>query len=81
MSDFGRSEYPTAAKDHRCEYCYGRIPKGEEHVHFTGVYEGEWQNWRMHRECSDDFDSGGEFEFVPGAAEMPERVKALRVAP
>jgi hypothetical protein len=73
--------YPAARKEHRCEYCYGLIPRGEIHPHYTGVWEREFQDWRMHQECYDDYmtNTAGE-EFTTGGAEMPERVKALVVA-
>jgi hypothetical protein len=81
VSDFGELENIKGSKEHRCEYCYGPIPKGEIHKQFKGKWHGEWQNWRMHEECStsyqdyDDYDDG----FMPGEGVMPERVKALLV--
>lgn len=51
MSDFYNTTTPRARKDYRCEWCGDPIPTGEQHVHFVGVWEGEWQNWRMHNEC------------------------------
>lgn len=51
MSDFGNYSNPVAAKSHTCEWCYGIIAKGEKHVQFKGMFEGDWQNWRMHNEC------------------------------
>jgi len=51
MSDFFNYTYPIARKEHRCEWCGEPIPKGEKHIHGSGVWEGDWQNWRMHNEC------------------------------
>jgi len=51
MSDLFNYVYRKAAKDHRCERCGGAIPKGEIHIQGTGMWEGDWQNWRMHNEC------------------------------
>lgn len=51
MSDFGEMHHPVARKDHRCEWCYTVIPKSEEHKQYRSIWEGNWQNWRMHDEC------------------------------
>jgi hypothetical protein len=78
MSDFGNYSNPVAAKIHVCEWCAGEINRGEKHVQFKGMFEGDWQNWRMHNECkavaeADDSLNEG---FAFGAGEMPEAVKA-----
>lgn len=57
MSDFGETTQPVARKDYRCEWCGETIQKGEKHAHFVGKWEGEFQDWRMHAECSVDADS------------------------
>ena len=75
--DFGSLVWVTGRKRHRCELCYGRIPRGERHAQFKGMYEGYWQNWRMHEECYNSYDADGEWEFVPGDAPVPHRVAAL----
>jgi hypothetical protein len=74
MSDFGRSSHPKARKDHRCEWCGQSIPRGEVHYLFVGVWEGEWQNWRMHEECSKYANLNNEFidGFTPFENERPE---------
>ena len=80
MSDFGETISPVAAKDHRCEWCAGPIPKGEKHKQYKGIYDGEWQNWRMHDECYEAQQKEaiqGYCEFMPGDGEMHERVKRL----
>ena len=77
MSDFGNTFSPIAAKHHQCEWCFGPIPKGEKHKHYQGMYGGEWQNWRMHDECWNDYSASGESEFMPGEGEAPERIKAM----
>lgn len=56
MTDFGETTHPKAAKDHRCEWCGETILKGEKHVRFTGKWEGEFQDWRMHYECHEATD-------------------------
>jgi hypothetical protein len=45
--------YPKANKEHKCIWCGEGILKGEVHYQFKGKWEGEWQNWRMHKECID----------------------------
>lgn len=81
MSNFGEMLHPVARKDHVCIMCFGPIPKGEVHVHYKGMWDGEWQDWRAHDECDSAFqDEPYSYEdgFTPGGAEMPERVKVLR---
>ena len=78
MSDFGEGKWIIGRKRHRCEYCYGPIPKGEKHYNYRGMYDGEWQNWRMHEECQEDYYDCGDYDgFTPGGAEIPDRVRAI----
>jgi hypothetical protein len=51
MSDFQNHRTPKARKEHKCEWCGEPIPKGEVHYQFTGIWQGDWQNWRMHDGC------------------------------
>lgn len=61
--------YPKARKDHKCLWCGEMILKGEIHTQFKGLWQGDWQNWRMHNECivpcgkDTDYDEGIE-EYV-----------------
>lgn len=73
MTDFGDTNWPKAAKDHRCEWCGQGILKGEKHAHFVGKWDGEFQNWRMHSECYDDAITNGEIQdgFMPYEHERP----------
>lgn len=62
-TDFGDNTFPTARKTYRCEWCGELIKVGERHVKFSGKWEGEFQNWRMHSEChsatsKDDLSEG-----------------------
>ena len=78
--NFGNITYPIARLEHRCEYCYGPIPKGEKHPQFKGMWDGEWQNWRMHQECYDYYSRSENYPddgFTPGDAPVPERIKSL----
>lgn len=38
---------------HRCVYCIERIAPGTKHNQYVGLWEGDFQNWRMHLECLD----------------------------
>jgi hypothetical protein len=51
MSDFGNTAKHKARKEHRCEWCGEVILKDTMFWQFTGRWEGEFQNWRMHEEC------------------------------
>ena len=76
MSDFFNYTNPKAAKDHRCEWCGEAIPKGEVHVQGSGMWEGDWQNWRMHNECYEMGNLNDEIVegFSPFENERPEKV-------
>lgn len=73
MTDFGETTFPTAAKDHRCIWCGETISKGMNHAHFAEKWDGEFQDWRMHRECYTDADDSEELEegFMPYEHERP----------
>jgi len=82
MSDFGETLSPVARKQYTCEWCGWRIPIGEQHKQYKGVFDGEWQNWRMHNECFEEQQAEalqGEPEFMPGCGEPPQRIKELAV--
>jgi len=55
MSDFGTGSHHRGRKEHRCEWCGETIPKGDLFYHFVGMWEGEFQNWRMHEECHEAY--------------------------
>ena len=57
MSDFGEYSWPKGRKEYRCEWCGEKILKDEIHAHFVGKWEGEFQDWRVHRECEKDMHS------------------------
>ena len=66
MTTHLRTETPTAAKDYKCNWCGERIPKGEKHSKWVGIFEGNFQANRLHDECAaacqdyDDLDEGYE---------------------
>lgn len=81
MSDFGTHRTPVAAKEHRCEWCGEGISKGERHYQFTGVWGGDWQNWRMHSECHECATRNDACQdgFYPYENERPAKVLAQTV--
>ena len=83
MSDFGDTTWPTARKAHRCIWCGETILVGEKHAHYTGKWEGEFQDWRMHSECNADADTNGEIQegFMPYEHERPRPSPASSEAP
>lgn len=79
MSDFYNTvTRPKAAKPHRCIYCAAAIPKGEVHWHQTGRYDGAWFANRYHDECWDALIAEGDFEFMPGEGDPPQRIRAAQ---
>ncbi len=79
MSDFGDVTWPKGRKDYRCEWCGQSIPAGEQHAHFAGQWEGEWQDWRMHRECYESAQHAdvGTDGFMPYDNERPIQFSPL----
>ncbi|TDQ27664.1 hypothetical protein [Tenacibaculum caenipelagi] len=47
------SSKPKARKEHRCNFCWGVIPKGEVYESQTNVYEGTIYTWKAHTSCQD----------------------------
>jgi len=79
VSDFYRdATRPHARKQYVCVACGWIIPKGEQHMHQTGVYEGAYFSNRFHDECWDCLSDGGLFDdgFIVGDVPVPERFKA-----
>lgn len=77
MGEFGETTYPCGRKDHRCEWCGETIPTSEKHAHFVGMWDGEFQDWRMHSECySECYEDASENDvfsdgFMPYEHERP----------
>lgn len=53
MSDFGEGRTVRARKEFTCGWCHDSIKVGEGHFRFTGKWQGEFQDWRMHSDCED----------------------------
>lgn len=45
--------YPTANKEHICEFCSGKIQPGEKYVRQTNIYYGLVYDFITHQECKD----------------------------
>lgn len=67
---------PKARKQHQCNACCAPIPVGEVHCQQTGHFDGRAFRNRFHAECWDALIDGGDFEFIPGDIEPPERLAA-----
>lgn len=48
-----RVTYPTAKKEHRCEFCACKIQPGQKYVRQTNVYDGVVYDFITHQECKD----------------------------
>lgn len=57
MSDFGDGRTVRARKEFTCQWCHDPIRVGERHFRFTGKWQGEFQDWRMHSDCEDAHQS------------------------
>ncbi len=67
-TDFGEvTEVLKPIKDHVCVWCPEPIKKGEAHHKYVGLHNGDFQDWRVHKECltpatdSSDADPDGYF--------------------
>lgn len=43
---------PKAAREHFCDQCHQTIPKGSVYSCLSGKWEGEFETFREHLECS-----------------------------
>ena len=48
---FERNATPVARKIHKCYWCREPIVKNEKHYYQVGIYNGDWNDWRMHLDC------------------------------
>lgn len=59
--NFGSESHPVAEKSHRCIWCVERIAPGTKHFKYVGIWQGDWQNWRMHNECLESHESARDY--------------------
>lgn len=48
-----RETYPTAKKEHICEFCACKIQPGQKYVRQTNVYDGVVYDVITHQECKE----------------------------
>lgn len=48
-----RETYPTARKEHVCEFCGEKIAIGQKYVHQTTIYDGTIYDFAIHQECNE----------------------------
>ena len=51
MPDVFDCKLVKARKQHRCCECLDDILPGQEHYYSSGLWDGEWQNFRQCAEC------------------------------
>lgn len=78
MSNFGAMTTRAGNRDHICEWCGQVIPKGEIFHHYKGMFEDQWQNWRMHEECAEQnsIDDPYGDGFTPFGNDRPEKLQS-----
>lgn len=41
----------TARKQHSCCECHAPIPIGRRYAHVSGIFDDEWESYKLHKEC------------------------------
>lgn len=82
MSDFFNHPVERKCrKEKRCMYCGQMLKVGEIYTHQTGIYDGAWQDTKMHpecfEECFDDMVKFGDGEYTLYSGQRPERAAAI----
>jgi len=54
---FNNLTSPVARKEHRCVHCWTPIVVGERHKKYAGIWEGDFQDWRVHTDCLPALDT------------------------
>lgn len=49
--EFTSDSEPVARKQHICSECGEPILKGERHFYQAGKFDGEFYQWRVHKDC------------------------------
>ena len=66
-----KESHPIAKKEHICEFCGGKINKGQKYCRQTNIYDGYIYDWIEHEECyqiASELDMSGECDFDEGWA-------------
>jgi len=45
-----------AIKEHSCDFCACRIPKGDTYIKSTHKYDGQVYDWKTHKHCAEIAD-------------------------
>lgn len=53
MPTIPRETYPTARKEHVCEFCGEKIAIGQKYVRQTTIYDGTIYDFAIHQECNE----------------------------
>jgi hypothetical protein len=48
-----KETYPTAKKEHVCEFCACKIKPGQKYVRQTNIYDGVVYDFITHQECKE----------------------------
>ena len=60
FNDFTEVMKPN--KTHQCVWCHEKILPGVFHLKYVGIYEGDFQNWRIHIECKKPMYNSNTYE-------------------
>lgn len=74
--NFHNGSYVKLRKPRRCEWCGEDLNKGEDAYRGTGVFDGDFYDYRMHEECAEDMRNTpyiAEDGFMPHENERPSR--------
>jgi hypothetical protein len=53
METLSYQEEVKANKEHRCDFCFDKIKKGETYCTSTHKQDGEVYTWKTHKYCSE----------------------------
>ena len=73
-----KESHPIARKEHICEFCGGKINKGQKYYRQTNIYDGCIYEWIEHEEChqiASALDMYGKCDFDEGLS--PERFRDI----
>ena len=50
--------------NHQCAWCKGKITTQQQHLQYTGMFQGDFQDWRVHEECIDALEKSDPSEGI-----------------
>ena len=71
-----KESHPIARNEHICEFCGGKINKGQKYYRQTNIYDGCIYEWIEHEEChqiASELDMYDKCDFDDGLS--PERFR------